>query len=297
MNYKVNHLSVVVSSVLLSSCFAVTDLDRFSSLPRGTTNYDDVDFGVKAMKSHTAERFEFRIIDSDNVVQCRGIVDPVDSPNFEVTVANAVPKVKPPYRLDFYAEHDKNAAYDFATAGDTDHSWRLEPLADYPEKLGKTDDGVYSVSYEHNTSFTDLNFWPRNNPTANPPKDTNAPAVIRVKNLPDNAMGKLFEARVVDQGTGHTVGFFRVPVLTLSTFELNIPGVVDARVDYDVNFYLDANGNQTYENPADSSSPDLDKGWRVSTSSDATGFIVTFDPTGASGNLDVGTAYPAQNLK
>lgn len=292
--YTVKFLSFAVSSLMLTSCFVVTELDRFTMMKRGSTNYDDFDFGLKALKSHVNERFEFRIIDSDNVVQCRGVVEPVDSANFELTVANAVPKVKPPYRLDFYAEHDKNGVYDYAAVGDTDHSWRVEPLADYPS--GTADDGVYTVAYEHNTSFTDLNYWPRNNPTANPPKDTGADATIRMRNIPHEAIGKLFEARVVDHGTGHTVGFFRVPLLSATEFEVKIAGVVDAGVDYDVSVYIDANGNRTYENPSDSGS-DLDKGWRDTTSSDATGFIKTLDLSSLPSNVDVGTAYPAQTLK
>jgi hypothetical protein len=291
--YKVKFISFAASSFVLSACFAVTDLERFSTIGRGSTNYDDLDFGMKAAKSHVTERFEFRVIDSDNVVQCRGVIEPLDAPDFELTVRNAVPKVKAPYRLDFYAEHDLNGAY---SGIPLDHSWRVEPLADTPATLGSADDGVFSVAYEHNTSFTDLEVWPRNNPTRSPPKDTGAPAIARVRNLPAEALGNLFEMRVVDHGTGHTVGYFRVPALTHREFELNVGGVVDAGVDYDVKFYLDANGNRTYENPAGTGT-NLDRGWSVSTSSDASGFIVNFDPTSVASNVDVGTAYPAQALK
>jgi hypothetical protein len=80
--------------------------------------------------------------------------------------------------------------------------------------------------------------------------------------------------RVKDAGTGHSAGLFRTKV-SQAAFDLVIPGIVDAGVDYDVEVWIDANGNGAYDNPAAGG----DLGFKVRRPSDrASGMRLDFDP-------------------
>ncbi|MEO6418935.1 MAG: hypothetical protein ABIP39_05985, partial [Polyangiaceae bacterium] len=77
--------------------------------------------------------------------------------------------------------------------------------------------------------------------------------------------------------TGHTAGLYRFTTLTLpaagTTLDAKIPGVIDDGVAYNVEVYVDANGNGAYDTP-----PAGDIGWRIPKGSDATGLSLDFDP-------------------
>lgn len=262
-------------------CFAITDLDKYHNVQDTTSpgQFQDFRFSVRAMTSHVNELFEFRIIDANNIVQCRGIVSPLGGPDVALVAPSAIPKVNGPYRLDFYADHDNSGGYDGPDP--KDHSWRLDPLADFPADDGNP--GTVTVVYDHNRSFTDINEFPRGK--VNPPTDTNVGAKLKFSGMGE-FVGKMLNVRVLETGTGHLAGMYRVGKIGVADFELAIPGIIDAGVDYQVDVYVDANGNGTYESPAN---PGGDKGWRVVRPSDrANGMLLDFKPTDGPGNIDVG---------
>src|SRR5262249_41848139 len=74
-------------------------------------------------------------------------------------------------------------------------------------------------------------------------------------------VGKLIQVRVVEAQSGHTVGLYRNPHIPSADFQGFIPGVVEDNENYDIDVYIDANANGTYDNPKSvTANPDL--GWR-----------------------------------
>jgi hypothetical protein len=276
------HSLTLALPVLVTGCFAVTNLDRFQGPAKhGSDLHDDLVFTVTGMDTHPTQLFEYRVIDANNFIQSRGFLDPLGAPRATVHVPRAVPKVNGPYRLDFYADKNHSGSWDGLASGvDHDHGWRWDPLVDSPPS--DPNDGVIDVTYAHNYSFSELNDYPMG--TRNPPKDTGVGAVIHMLKMDDYA-GKLVQVRVADANTGHTAGLYRFSKLTLpiapATLDANIPGVIDEGVNYNVEVYVDANGNGTYEAP-----PGGDLGWRIPKGSDATGLSLDFDPH----------MFPAQNV-
>ncbi len=258
----------------LTACFAVTNLDRFHGPAKGGSDlYDDLSFTVTGMDTHPKQLFEYRVIDANNFIQSRGFLSPLGSPNQTVHVPMAIPKVNGPYHLDFYADKNGSGGWDGLGSGpEHDHGWRWDPLVDSP--AGDPNDGVVNVTYAHNYSFSELNDYPMGTP--NPPKDTGSDAVIHMLKMEDYA-GKLVQVRVADASTGHTAGLYRFTTLTLpvapATLDAKIPGVIDEGVAYNVEIYVDANGNGVYDAPGSG-----DIGWRVPKGSDATGLSLDFDP-------------------
>lgn len=281
MNRLGSKLLATTLACALAGCFAVTDIDRFHTAKRGGSGqFDDLRFSVKAMTSHPAELFEFRVVDANNVIQSRGFLSPLGGVDVAMNAPLAIPKVNGPFRLDFYADHDGTGGY--SGPDPKDHSWRIAPLVDFPQASdpGAASDGVVDVVFEHNRSFTDLGVTPDGKVAA--PTDTGVPAVLRFTNMGPHAQ-KTLQARVRD-GTGHTAGLYRVRV-TQPSFELQIPGIVDAGVDYDVEIWIDGNGNGAYDVPV----PGGDLGFRVRRPSDRSGMRLDFDPAAeGTGLVDVG---------
>ncbi len=277
-----------VALALCSGCFAITNLDRFQTEVRGSENYNDLDFKVRAMTSHVAERVEIRVIDADNILQAKTVIEPLGAPQMTITMRNAIPKAKPPYRLDFFADHDKNGGYTPPTAdANPDHAWRISPLRDYPKEESSTD-GVYRVDFEHNTSFDNLNMWP-DRATNNPASELGAAAAFKLTNLPAEWQAKLLEIRVVDHSTGHTSGVYRISTVGQTQYDLKLTGVIDTGVEYDVLVYVDLNANGTYDNPEQGG----DLGWKILRPSDSTGLKLDFDAaTIGAGKVNVGSPWP-----
>jgi hypothetical protein len=135
----------------------------------------------------------------------------------------------------------------------------------------------------HNTSFTDINDYPSGTP--NKPQDTGLGARVHVAGL-DALQGKLAQLRIADSGSHHVVATYRVPQVHGSTFDATVPGCVEQGTDYDVDLYVDANGNGTYDDPTKAGG---DLGFRASATSDETGLEATVDGSKVTtGNIDVG---------
>lgn len=218
---------LVLFSLGLSSCFVVTDLDRFKKVEAlAPSNFSNLRVTVRGMTSHVNEKFEYRVVDGQNVIQSRGFIIPLGGPDATFFVPNAVPKQNPPFRFDFYADHDNSGGYDLRPDTTLDHAWRL-PL----NEAILDDTGTYVVSFDHNTSFTNLN-------TPTPPTEFGKDAVIHLQGM-EPFIGKRVEVRVSDASTSRTVAMQRVPVLQAGNQDLTIPGMIEPGVTYAVEVYTD----------------------------------------------------------
>lgn len=217
----------ITLALLSSSCFVVTDLDRFEKAPPlAPSNFSNLRVTVRGMTSHVNERFEYRVVDSSNVIQSRGFITPLGGPAASFYIEGAVPKQNGPFRFDFYADHDLSGAYDPRPDTFLDHAWRLS----LDDKM-LDEDGTYVVVFDHNTSFTNLN-------TPSPATEFGKPATIHMK-----AMGafanKRVEVRIGDASTNRVVAMFRVPVLKETDYDVLVPGMIETGVTYAVEIYTD----------------------------------------------------------
>jgi hypothetical protein len=210
-----------------SSCFVVTDLDRFEEAPPlAASNFSDLRVTVRGMTSHVNERFEYRVVDGSNVIQSRGLIIPLGGPDASFFVQGAVPKQNGPFRFDFFADHDNSGGYDPRPDTFLDHAWRLS-LDD------KTldDNGTYVIVFDHNTSFTNLN-------TPSPPTEFGKPATVHMKAMGTFANRRV-EVRIGDASTNRVVAMYRVPALKVTDFDAQVAGMIETGVTYRVEVYTD----------------------------------------------------------
>lgn len=256
----VHRLILTASGLLLatcaSSCFAVTNLDRFE---KSSGDSGDLSFTVSGFTSHVNEMFEYRVVDASNVLQARGIIVPLGSNGTSLFARAAVPKTGGPFNLDFYSDHDLSGGYDRdPDAGTGDHSWR-QPLT--PDLLdGK---GGYVVKYEHNYNFSVLT-----NPS--PPREVGQPATIRMSNLAA-FLGKRVEARVAIASSGRVVALYRITTLAAPAVAVTIPGMMESGDAYLVEIYTDSG----------SANPGTPRAFRFPATAGVAGLDVTFDPATA----------------
>jgi hypothetical protein len=246
-------------ALTLSSCFAVTDLDRFDKAPALSGNFSSLKVTVKGMTSHVNELFEYRVIDSDNVIQSRGFIIPLGGPGASFNVKSAVPKAKPPFRLDFYADHDLDGKFNLKRPDGTaaDHSWRLNL-----DDAVLDDSGTYVISFDHNTSFSDLV-----NPV--PPIEFGKPFTLHLK-----AMGafraKRVQIRVADAAVGRIVAMYRIPGIQKDDQDVSVPGMIESGVPYSVEIYTD-------DNNAPEAPPTGARAFNLQATANDSGLELTFD--------------------
>jgi hypothetical protein len=248
---------VLLSAFACTSCFVVTDLDRFEKRAQSSANFNDLRFETRGFTSHVSEYFEYRIVDASNVIQSRGIVLPLGGPGARIFARGAVPKQNGPFRLDFFSDHDMKPGYtDTSPAMAGDHSWRI-PLTDNL----LNDEDAYVVSFDHNTSFNFL---------GDPPvREFGQRAVVRLKNM-GGFIGKRVEVRIADASSGRVVALFRVPALAMADFDATVPGMIENLVTYTLEVYTD-DGVST---------PASVQAFRTEVTGTATGLDVPFDPAG-----------------
>jgi hypothetical protein len=299
------------AALSVSACFALTgdvgglhgpapstDVDAAPGPPRAN---DDLAMSFNTMYEHVNQLFEFVVVDdSNNLVQTRGIVLPLKMTDgrFKISVPQAIPNRSGPYRIDFWADYTLDGKYNYDHANDqsastlNDHSWRvsLDDKAPFdPLQVVTHMNGRYGIDFTHHREFIDLNEFPDKTLPKKPPIETGMPAVVHIDNL---AEGKMVQFRIADPSTfGHVVGLFRFRSSTQVDFV--IPGCVENGQFYDVDLYVDANGNNDangngYDDP--SKGPGNDLGWRLlHQPADDTGLHVIFNGADtATGNVDVG---------
>jgi hypothetical protein len=279
----------------LPGCFALVDVDRFHSADAGPDSpaavsnpfgaYMDLKLTLIGMTPHVTQLFEYRVIDANNFIQFRGVVNPLGGPNAVINAPLSIPKLNGPFHLDFYADVNDSGGYDgLGSVISNDHAWRIEPLDNYPMDSITPVDGLIQVVFTHNTSFTDINTFPSGTP--NPPKDKGLGVIVHVTNA-DALQNDLIQVRILDTGANQTVGLVRLPKISQPAFDLKIPGVVENGADYSALVYVDANGNSMYDNPAASAPGDL--GWSLPGTADTTGLNINLNAqTTNVANVDVG---------
>ena len=101
----------------------------------------------------------------------------------------------------------------------------------------------------------------------------------------DAFQGKFLQVRIADTTSGHTAALFRIPALPAGAVDGTVSGVIEPEVTYDVYVYLDANGNNVFDDPAKNAG---DLGWKMSATATAQGLAFTFDGTSPPAHEDVG---------
>jgi hypothetical protein len=227
MRIRGSRLGLCLAGLLASSCFAVTDLNRFEQAEAlQPTNFSNLKVTVRGLTSHVNERFEYRVVDASNVIQSRGLIIPLGGPAATFEVHGAVPKQNGPFRVDFFADHDLSGAYDPRPDTTLDHAWRL-PLEDRM----LDDRGTFVIVFDHNTSFTNLN-------TPVPPTEIGKPATVHMKAL-GAFMNRRVEVRIADASTRRVVAMYRVPQVTSTEYEVLVNGMMETGVTYSVEVYTD----------------------------------------------------------
>jgi hypothetical protein len=270
------------------SCANVAGLEDFhkravSESAATASEYFALKLQLVAMKPHLGHTIEYRIIDANNYVQSRGVIASMTSEDVEIVAQRSIPRTNGPYRLDFFADVNKSGDFDgLGSVVSNDHSWRIEPLVVEPEKL-RADD-VVTVTFLHSTTFTNVDQYPSGSP--NKAQDTGLGARVHVTGL-DGFRDRTAEVRVLEKRTRHVVALYRTMRVTESVLDAVVSGCVDVSTEYDVDLWVDANGNGQYDKPSDG----LDRGWRVSATSTDQGLDASIDLASASasdGNVDVG---------
>lgn len=281
---------IFTSLVLLAcaSCANVTGLEDFhkravSESAATASEFFALKLQLVAMRPHLGHTIEYRVIDANNYVQSRGVIASMTSEDVEIVAQRAIPRTNGPYRLDFFADVNESGGFDgLGSVVSNDHSWRIEPLVDAPGKL-RADD-VVTVTFLHSTTFTNVDQYPSGTP--NKAQDTGLGARVRVTGL-DEFRDRTAEVRVLEKRTRHVVALYRTMRVTAPVLDAVVRGCVDISTEYDVDLWVDANGNGQYDNPADGP----DRGWRVSATSTDQGLDASIDLASASaesGNVNVG---------
>lgn len=257
---------VLALALACSSCFVVTDLDRFEKRGESASNFFDLRFSLTGFTSHVNEYFEYRVVDSRNVIQSRGIITPLGGTGTTIFARGAVPKQNGPFRLDFFSDHDGKPGYsDVAGAPTGDHSWRIQLTDDR-----RNQDDVYAVTFLHDTSFAFLE-----DPK---PSEFGQPAIVRFRNM-GAFIGKRVELRIEDASAARVVALFRVPAAAMADFDATVPGMIERGTTYTLEVYTD-DGRAT---------PGTIEAFRTEVSGTPTGLDTIFDP-GASGVMRVNDA-------
>ncbi len=313
----------ILSGTCAFGCLAITRLDRFSEVdPSGATDATDASsegggvddptrpsslrLTLRDMGFHLNKLIEFRVIDNQNTIQTRGFIFPLDrvgSQSVTVNLPNALPLDNRPYRLDLYG--DVNNSGDYDGIGDVlrqDHAWRISPLVDTPAGAFPHEANVVQVVFEHNKILTDIDEWPLG--TKAPARATGLGAIVRFSGAQMAPyQGKLIQVRIAEGRVSRTVGVYRNPQIPSGDFSAFVGGVLDPEVAYNVDVYVDANGNGEYEDPS-GQAQSVDLGWRIPVKAtlpdmdagvdggapDAPiGISIDFNPTGSyPSNVDVG---------
>jgi hypothetical protein len=271
-----------------TSCANVVGLEEFhkravSESAATASEYFALKLQLVAMKPHLGHTIEYRVIDSNNYVQSRGVIKAMTSEDVEIVAQRTIPRTNGPYRLDFFADVNKSGGFDgLGSVVSNDHAWRIEPLVADPDKL-RADDMV-TVTFVHSTTFTNVDQYPSGTP--NKAQDTGLGARVRVAGL-ENFMDRAAEVRVLEKRTRHVVALYRTMRIDAPILEAVVSGCVDVATEYDVDLWIDANGNGQYDNPKEGA----DKGYRVNATSTEQGLDASIELANASaeaGSIDVG---------
>jgi len=261
-------LGTVALPLIAASCTSSLELDRFrvaeaSSVDTAiAVSFFDVRFGARGMTSHLGEYLEVRIVDKQNRVQAKAIYNDVTGPDFSMYLGRIVPKANPPYRIDFWADHNNTSRYDGIQGGinDKDHAWRRVLADPLPEDM-RLVQGRYQLDFVHDTAFVDMGTDLLGNPISG--EDTLLPFTMKIT---DGAayVGKNTEVRVVDKTSTRLVAFHRQGRMKES-YTAKVTGVLDEETLYEVSVYVDLNDNGKHDAG--------DPSWKLDLASDNVGLV------------------------
>lgn len=277
----------------LGGCFAIADVDRFerdaAGNQAGTSPYRDLRFVMKNAGFHGASLFEVRIVSDENVLLASAVLDPPgisgDQP-IVVDLPRSVPR-SGNARLEVYADVNGSRSFDGigAAKDKRDHAWRVAPLREENAAYVRAEGDELVVTYLHDSNFTDIGVRPDG---TSAPLISGLDANVDVLGL-DAYAGKLLEARMVETSSGRVTGLYRLPRTPAGgVASLPMRGVLDEGIGYDLELYIDANGDGSFQ---PTGTPDGDGGWRGSFVPDATGASITIDVTIAPQTNDVTHAF------
>ena len=234
---------------LATGCFAVADLDRFHVADGGAGGLDgppmtdagvcgrntDFSLHVRDMIPHVGERFEAQLVVTGSL-RAKAVIDPLPGPDADLRMPLAL-EMGTPHDLEMWADHavPHDGVFMGPPGGANDHSWVISPLP------------TPDFTFVHNTTFTALSG------ATQPGLDF----TLTLIGFQSFHAGRLFEVHVVERSTCRTVGLYRTPVPDAESFSVTIPAIIEAGTVYQVDFYVDANGNGTYDPPS------TDHAWRL----------------------------------
>ncbi|HVJ94561.1 MAG TPA: hypothetical protein VM580_32470 [Labilithrix sp.] len=304
---------VFVATVALgaaSGCFALADLSRFDPAPQALTDDDggtptgdaagngplSLRFQMHGMNPHPTEYFEYRIIDSANVIQSRGVANPLGANDVTINAPNSIPRRGGPYRIDFFADHNRSGEdgrvpFDRIGPITDDHAWRIEGIDEgpNPDKGLSVEGNTVVIDYVHDPVFTDIDtdLTGAKKPAQSFGLDATISFTGMDAYLATDGKKRLVEVRIqTADATPSLSCLYRLPSVKEKAFDMVVPGCVEPGASYRINVYIDKNGDGTYDNPAITS---LDEGWTALQDAKEDGLNVTLDPaTVASRKVDVG---------
>ena len=210
------------------------------------TNFIDIEWpnlliiNFTGMTPHIGQLLEIRVEDDLTSKEVgRKRIEFIPGESFSVELPGI--ETNKEYNIEMYADLNKNGIYD---APPIDHAWEV--------KFTNTT-GDFTVDFAHNTTFKDIG-W----------------KYLYTLNFVDLAphVGQLLEMRVVRNDNSEEVSRASV-IVPSATFSIAIPQI-EMDHDYNVEFYADHNGNQTYD------APPTDHAWRLTFNSTTGNFVQNF---------------------
>ena len=196
------------------------------------TNFTDIQWpyaltlNLLSMNPHLGQLFEVRVIDLYDMREIgRVSLDAIVVPDFKVVIPGL--QTGHTYRVDYYADFNKNGMYDAPPA---DHAWR--------EQVTATGDA--QIDFTHSTNFTDIKWTYQ--------------FTLNLSNMNPH-LGQAFQARVIDLYDMSEIGRVKIDAIRIPNFEVKIAGIKSGR-NYWVDFYADLNKNGQYD------APPADHAWR-----------------------------------
>ena len=274
-------LRTIAVTASCAACAASIDVDRFQYDPLAggpqdpaAAAFSDLNLTFRSMLPHIDQYFELRLLDRDSAVQAKVVLDQVVRPDFAVQLTGFVPKLNPPYRLDFWSDQNGGTTYSGNTGRSDlkDHGWRRrleDPTSPEPRPVRPSvvpfEQGKFDFVFLHDTNFTDLFTDPDGKPVSF--EDVLLDFDPTLVGIGANA-GKTIEVRVTDVTSGRLLGVHRKGRAEAS-YHPRLSGLLDAATSYAVQIYVDTDGNDRHETGEPS--------WSLSLVSTGAGIVDTID--------------------
>ena len=240
---------ILLSLLCTTACTASLDLERFkkeeakATVNSASITHFDFLFTAKNMQSHIDEFMEIRLVDKSNSVQGKAMFVDIPKPDFKIVLPKFIPKGGEPYRIDWWADHNRSNRYDGIVGGinEKDHAWRRVLRDPLPEDV-RLVDGRYELTFLHDTAFVDVFTDLEGNPI------TGADTLLPFKCTITGAgayFDKMVEIRVSDRGSGRLVALHRQG-RARETWVAEVTGVLDEETPYEISIFVDADGNDEY---------------------------------------------------